>query len=54
MAAKIAYETKEELKREEQEMIEAKSSLKTFLLSNEVSVSSRYICSCVTLVIKYL
>jgi len=37
LAARIAYETKEELKREEQEMMEAKRSLKTFLLSNEVS-----------------
>ena len=41
LAARIAYETKEELKREEEEMSEAKSKLKTFLTGNEVCVCER-------------
>ena len=36
LANKIAYETREELKKEEEDLLEAKSKLKTFLLSNEV------------------
>ncbi len=40
LAARMAYETKEELKREEANFIEAKTSLKTFLLSNEVREGS--------------
>lgn len=39
LANKIAYETKEELKKEEHDLIEAKSKLKTFLLSNEVRIN---------------
>ena len=47
LANKIAYETREELKKEEEDLLEAKSKLKTFLLSNEVrSEASGIIWGC--------